>query len=838
MRSFALLALSATAAAALSPAAAPPSDGVQHWAGRQAVLEHEATWGTLQNSTECKGRMLAYDYALQLQPARAPLLEVFDALFGTAQGGYQCNVTRPPAAAAASGAAAWPPSRDPRLLPAASFYIDPLKGDDGAAGTVGAPFRTVSRGVAASRAATQTAAAAAAAAADAAAPRAVVLRAGTYYLDVPLALDSRDAGLTLTNYPGEEAWLSGASGGPLATAWRAYNTSNASAPALGCAAACAKAGHCCAGDVSSFDQPSCAYGCAFGGGAGAAAPDAAPRRDYARDETGCRALCDGAAAATCKFEAPFLNGSGSHEFQMCAHCPAGCSAADGVAECYQGCTFAYNRGHKGATLYVTDVPESNTPNGGGGGGGITGLFTVAPHARLTRARYPNARPEDRTTVHTNPAPLHYIAPPVVPAATQVFLNLSALGLKNDSTLPQYNAYSSGVCAGGAGDPACPCGLWTDVRDGVWSSESYWCGNYTAGGWANMDQGFGVFHGPAIPVGLRYNTSLAALASLKRYRNATGAIVNSWRDQGWYNTMFEVASHDAGAGVFTFAKTKTGATKGGFQGGRGYRINNTAGVPHADVLDCNGGWFIENVFEELDTPGEWFFDEVTRKLYVYPNASEGTGFAPAGGAPPASLQFVAPQLSELLGVRGSAAAPVRNVTIAGLGFRDARYTYMDPHGVPSGGDWALERMGALFLEGTEGVAVEGCSFERLDGNGVMLSGYNRGAAVRDSSFAWLGGSAMAAWGYTDGAGSGMGKQEQPRGTLIEGNIARELGVWELQSSMWFQAKSCQTTLRRNLFFNGPRAAINFNDGFGGGNVVQVRPLARDLSFLFRLLLAHD
>ena len=354
----------------------------------------------------------------------------------------------------------------------------------------------------------------------------------------------------------------------------------------------------------------------------------------------------------------------------------------------------------------------------------------------------------------------------------------------------------------------------------------------------MDQGFGVFHGPAIPVGLRYNTSLAALASLKRYRNATGAIVNSWRDQGWYNTMFEVASHDAEAGVFTFAKTKTGATKGGFQGGRGYRINNTAGVPHADVLDCNGGWFIENVFEELDTPGEWFFDEVTRKLYVYPNASEGTGFAPAGGAPPASLQFVAPQLSELLGVRGSAAAPVRNVTIAGLGFRDARYTYMDPHGVPSGGDWALERMGALFLEGTEGVAVEGCSFERLDGNGVMLSGYNRGAAVRDSSFAWLGGSAMAAWGYTDGAGSGMGKQEQPRGTLIEGNIARELGVWELQSSMWFQAKSCQTTLRRNLFFNGPRAAINFNDGFGGGNVVQVRPLARDLSFLFRLLLAHD
>ena len=39
-----------------------------------------------------------------------------------------------------------------------------------------------------------------------------------------------------------------------------------------------------------------------------------------------------------------------------------------------------------------------------------------------------------------------------------------------------------------------------------------------------------------------------------------------------------------------------------------------------------------------------------------------------------------------------------------------------------------------------------------------------------------------------------------------------------SSAWFQAKSMQTTLRHNLFFSGPRAGINFNDGFGGGNVI--------------------
>ena len=38
-------------------------------------------------------------------------------------------------------------------------------------------------------------------------------------------------------------------------------------------------------------------------------------------------------------------------------------------------------------------------------------------------------------------------------------------------------------------------------------------------------------------------------------------------------------------------------------------------------------------------------------------------------------------------------------------------------------------------------------------------------------------------------------------------------------MWFQAKTAETTLEGNVFFNGPRSAVNFNDGMGGGNVVK-------------------
>lgn len=42
---------------------------------------------------------------------------------------------------------------------------------------------------------------------------------------------------------------------------------------------------------------------------------------------------------------------------------------------------------------------------------------------------------------------------------------------------------------------------------------------------------------------------------------------------------------------------------------------------------------------------------------------------------------------------------------------------------------------------------------------------------------------------------------------------EIGHIQKQSSMYFQAETALTTIENNICFNIPRAAINFNDGFG-------------------------
>lgn len=97
-----------------------------------------------------------------------------------------------------------------------------------------------------------------------------------------------------------------------------------------------------------------------------------------------------------------------------------------------------------------------------------------------------------------------------------------------------------------------------------------------------------------------------------------------------------------------------------------------------------------------------------------------------------------------------------MAIKGVTLRDTAYTYLDPHGMPSGGDWGLQRTAAVFLQRTEGVQIDGCTFVRLDGNAVMVSAYNRGLEITRNEFSWIGDNVVAQWGNAVGSGVyGMG-----------------------------------------------------------------------------------
>jgi hypothetical protein len=389
---------------------------------------------------------------------------------------------------------------------------------------------------------------------------------------------------------------------------------------------------------------------------------------------------------------------------------------------------------------------------------ITGLQLLKGKDRVIRARYPSADtetsefPDGWIKVTSS-----WLPPKKYPKATTVVVNSPK---RTDSAVLQiYTMGTGGACS--IFDPP----------------ENYWCSANSTGGDAGL---FFTPQGLTYPIGTFLDIPLG---------NGSTAIAHVWHPYHWSMWMYKVDSIDTDNNQINWSY-------GGFQGARG-----------SYVTQGGGEWYLENALELLDSPNEYFYDTNSKQLYYFYNGTT---------SPPPTDIYVATNLKTLFQVTGTEGSRVQNLTFSGIQFTGGAYTYLDPHGVPSGGDWALQRSGFLFFEGTENVIIEDCTFLRLDGIAVMLSGYNRGTVIQRSEFAWLGESAVAAWGYTKGIDGTDGNQ--PRGVQFLYNIVREIGLYQKQSSAWFQAKSCQNIIMGNIFFNGPRALINFNDGFGGGNII--------------------
>merc|ERR1719359_2665408 len=136
------------------------------------------------------------------------------------------------------------------------------------------------------------------------------------------------------------------------------------------------------------------------------------------------------------------------------------------------------------------------------------------------------------------------------------------------------------------------------------------------------------------------------------------------------------------------------------------------------MTSSGQWWIENVKEELDDANEWYFDAKEQMLYYQPNNTDLVS------GPSGEEHWSVPVTRVLFDIRGTQDKPVTKVALKGLILRDARYTYLDPHGMPSGGDWALQRSAAVVLEGTESFSLTDSLITNVDGNGVGINGFNR------------------------------------------------------------------------------------------------------------------
>jgi len=133
--------------------------------------------------------------------------------------------------------------------------------------------------------------------------------------------------------------------------------------------------------------------------------------------------------------------------------------------------------------------------------------------------------------------------------------------------------------------------------------------------------------------------------------------------------------------------------------------------HALVQEGGGGrgapYCVENVFEALDTPGQWYLDRSKGKLYYLPLRDES----------PATTEVIAPRLAEVLRIEGTSRRPVTNLRFEGLTFAHTEWPL--PEGWAGSNQAAHEVPGAVVLRHAQACAFVNCDIEHVGTYGLEV-----------------------------------------------------------------------------------------------------------------------
>jgi autotransporter-associated beta strand protein len=265
------------------------------------------------------------------------------------------------------------------------------------------------------------------------------------------------------------------------------------------------------------------------------------------------------------------------------------------------------------------------------------------------------------------------------------------------------------------------------------------------------------------------------------------------------------------------------------------INSSTGIPNMQwVGDNNRGdslsttyVMVENLFEELDTTNEWFYNKTTGNLYFWPPA----------GLNLATATVEAAAVTELIGFRGAATNnTVSHITLSGFVFTQThRSLFNTPYEGPLRGDWGLAREGTIFMSNADFITIQNSTFTNIGGNGIFMSAHNRTNIVNNCDFENVGATCVqivglmsatrypSTWSdeHTDIEDTTPGPltDDYPMGCIVSSNYMYNLGVFEKEPAGVNVCIADSIIVSHNTIHTSPRAGINIMCGCFGGDIIE-------------------
>ena len=292
----------------------------------------------------------------------------------------------------------------------------------------------------------------------------------------------------------------------------------------------------------------------------------------------------------------------------------------------------------------------------------------------------------------------------------------------------------------------------------------------------------------------------------QWKHPEEGIVHAFHAHNWGNFQFRIGEADTDNRTFHFSD-------GGWQAQRRERGVGRKG-------NHGSPFYIENIFEELDAPFEWYLDSDADVLY----------FKPPAGMDLSTVKVEAAILNRLIEVEGA-----RHLHFAGFHLTQTRATFLEPYEDLARGDWAIHRGGAVYFKDSEDCSVKDFHIEKVGGNGIFVDGFNKdihisGCLIEDTgeSGVCFVGNPKAVRDYQTWVSGKRGKitdltpgpktEDYPRNCSVENTITRDIGVYGKQTSGVVVSMAMDITMNHVSVYRIARAGITFNDGTWGGHVM--------------------
>jgi len=295
----------------------------------------------------------------------------------------------------------------------------------------------------------------------------------------------------------------------------------------------------------------------------------------------------------------------------------------------------------------------------------------------------------------------------------------------------------------------------------------------------------------------------------KWKNTTDGVLHAFHSKNWGNMQYQIKDMD-------FENNKIMLGEGGWQCQRRTGPGSAKGT--------SSPYYIENIFEELDTEYEWFHDTRTHTLY----------FKTPKEIHPSKALIEAASTTHII-----ECIDTKNIHFENITFSQSHTTYMNPDNYTdlARGDWAISRSGAIYFLNSENCSIKNCHINQVGSNGIFVNGKNKNIRITGCLIEEIGESGVCFVGdtaavreyqtwenkkpiekFTDLA-KGPKTDDYPKECAVTNSIIRDVGIYGKQTSGVLVSMSMDITIGHCSIYRIPRAAVTFNDGTWGGHIME-------------------